>query len=196
MLVYYIPETISGLPVVAIGEKAFQCKLGLLGVVIPDSIVEIGDSAFIDCSALGSVTIGKSVSYIGTYAFINCLRLTSMTFEGNLEPGPFDTFTGIGLPAYFLPGTTGWRPFVGTHQMLLWNPTASPKDPDFGVKDGRFGFQIMGTPGITVVVEVSPDFEHISWVPVSTNTLVDGSSYFTDSLSNTRPRGFYRFRTP
>lgn len=73
-----IPSSISGIPVVAIDDYAFQDCYGLKGsVVIPASVRRIGTGAFFGCSSLdGTLTIPSSVTSIGSFAFYECLSLT------------------------------------------------------------------------------------------------------------------------
>jgi hypothetical protein len=47
-----IPETINSLPVLTIGNGAFQNKNSLTSVIIPDSATDIGDFAFASCTNL------------------------------------------------------------------------------------------------------------------------------------------------
>jgi hypothetical protein len=99
--VVVIPDTITGLPVTAIGDSAFYgnslTKLtiansvtcigdsalsyctSLTSVTIANSVTSIGDSAFGGCSSLTNVTIPISVIAIGNYAFAGCLSLTNIT---------------------------------------------------------------------------------------------------------------------
>ena len=65
-----------------------------------------------------------------------------------------------------------------------------------GVRTNQFGFTLTGTNGQVLVVEASPNLAHPSWSPVSTNTLADGTSYFSDSQWTNYPSRFYRFRAP
>ena len=59
-----IPET-----VVKVGDGAFECNWRLTKLVIPDSVTEIGDSAFKDCG-LTMVTLGRRIRRIGKWAFM------------------------------------------------------------------------------------------------------------------------------
>jgi len=67
-----IPGTINGLPVVGIGEDAFDSYGSLTSVTIPKSVTNIGDYAFDYCYNLTSVTIGNGVTSIGFEAFNEC----------------------------------------------------------------------------------------------------------------------------
>src|SRR5688572_15449162 len=64
-----IPATINGLPVTTIGNYAFQNRINVTSVTIPNSVTSIGDSAFDYCTSLTSVTIPDSVTHIGDGAF-------------------------------------------------------------------------------------------------------------------------------
>ncbi len=52
-----IPESVNGLPVTAIGEKAFKKVNTLASVTIPDGVTSIGEKAFQNCNSLESITI-------------------------------------------------------------------------------------------------------------------------------------------
>lgn len=83
-----IPATISGIPVVAIGDNAFQDCYGLTGdIVIPDTVTRIGAGAFFGCASLdGTLTIPSSVTSIGDFAFYECLSLTgNLTIPDSVE---------------------------------------------------------------------------------------------------------------
>lgn len=73
-----LPAAINGVPVVAIGDRAFEDCYGLRGnLVIPSTVKRIGDSAFFGCSGLtGKLVIPSSVTEIGDFAFFECLGLT------------------------------------------------------------------------------------------------------------------------
>ena len=81
-----IPEDIDGVPVVAIGDRAFSDCETLISVVLPDNPeairqfddlygFEIGDEAFAGCVSLISVTLTHPVNSIGHGAFRNCTAL-------------------------------------------------------------------------------------------------------------------------
>lgn len=144
-----LPSTISGIPVVAIGDYAFQDCYGLTGsVVIPSTVTRIGASAFFGCSGLdGTVQIPASVTSIGDFAFFECLSLTgSLTLPDSVETVgesafafcegltgsltlPADVtlgarcFQGAGFTGSFtVPATMtlGANVFVGTKLDLTW----------------------------------------------------------------------------
>jgi hypothetical protein len=88
-----IPAEINGIPVRAIGEKAFYNRSSLTSISIPDSVTAIGDYAFSICSKLTSISIPNSVTTIGSYAFSNCSKLTSISIP--------DSVTTIGTGAFY-----------------------------------------------------------------------------------------------
>ncbi len=87
-----IPGTINGLPVVAIGDDAFDNCTSLTRTTMPDSVTSIGLNAFRNCISLTSLTIPSRLTSIGGYAFFCCLGLTSITLP--------NTITSIGEGAF------------------------------------------------------------------------------------------------
>lgn len=61
----------------AIPNSAFNKKMSLLRIVLPDKLERIEQSAFADCKYLsGSLIIPEGVTYIGSNAFYSCSSLT------------------------------------------------------------------------------------------------------------------------
>lgn len=86
-----VPGAIYGLPVIFIGEGAFDSCTGLTSVTIPTNVTSIGDWAFAGCTGLTNVAIGANVASIGNYAF-NDSALASVTIPTNV--------TSIGVAAF------------------------------------------------------------------------------------------------
>ncbi len=63
-----IPSTYQGLPVVEIGESAFQ-NSDLYVLVLPEGLERIGHSAFVGNGNIKTLDIPDSVTYIGNNAF-------------------------------------------------------------------------------------------------------------------------------
>ena len=125
-----IPESIDGVPVVAIGERAFRDCSTLKGdVVLPKSIVAIekeafmnadglngriyfpqslkviSDRAFYGCQSLqGDLVIPDSVETIGDEAFSYCVEIGSAVYGGRgLKSVGRDVFTYSGVTKCHLP---------------------------------------------------------------------------------------------
>jgi hypothetical protein len=92
--VVVIPATIDGMPVVGIGDGAFEECISLTSVTIGNSVRSIGNGAFAYCSGLISMTIPNSITSIGRQAFGGCSSLTSVTIP--------DSVTSIGDYAFTL----------------------------------------------------------------------------------------------
>lgn len=74
-----VPETYNGLPVTAIGDRAFSRCSNLTSITIPNSVTSIGDYAFSACSGLTGITLPDGISGIGVAAFNACYSLQSIT---------------------------------------------------------------------------------------------------------------------
>jgi len=65
-----------------------------------------------------------------------------------------------------------------------------------GLQNHEFGFTINGASNLVLVVEACTNLANPVWIPISTNTLTTGSSYFNDpQWTNYRGR-FYRVVSP
>jgi len=153
-------------------------------VTIPASVTSIGDGALVRCS---------QDEIHGT----RCASPDAIYFLGNAPATPSSAFgnAGNGI-VYYLPGTAGWGTTFGGLPTALWLPQAQTADPSFGIRTNQFGFTINWASDKVVVVEATPDLAQPVWVPVSTNMLTGGASYFSDPAWTTNPSRFYRLRSP
>ena len=101
-----IPESIDGVPVVAIGERAFRDCSSLNGdVVLPKSIVAIEKEAFMNADGLnGRIYFPQSLKVISDRAFYGCQSLQGdLIIPDSVETIGDEAFsycTGIGSAVY------------------------------------------------------------------------------------------------
>ena len=81
----FIPETIDGHTVTAIGNRAFKGNLRLAAVTIPDTVTEIGQDAFSGCTGLTSIKLPKNLKTLERDAFRGCTGLTSVLIPKTVE---------------------------------------------------------------------------------------------------------------
>ena len=75
-----IPETIDGMPVTAIGAKAFEFT-SITDIKIGANIRKIGNEAFSYCAKLIAVRWNCKCNAIPDYCFLECSNLTSFDFS-------------------------------------------------------------------------------------------------------------------
>ena len=75
--VAWIPSSIDGKTVTAIGKYAFRDCRSLTAVVVPGSVKRIEEGAFFSCTALDRVTVPEEITDIGDMAFSDCRSLTN-----------------------------------------------------------------------------------------------------------------------
>jgi len=175
---------------------AFAGCASLMSVTIGNSVTNIGDTAFEECSSLTSVTIPNSVTSIGQGAFDWCRNLAAVYFQGN-APNYTNAFGVTTATVYYLPGTLGWATTFDDRPTAPWflpQPLILSQGPGFGVRSNHFGFTISWATNASVVVEACTNLTNPVWLPVSTNTLVSGTSYFSDPQPANLPGRFYRLK--
>ena len=214
-----IPGTLYGLPVTSIGDGAFVGCTSLTTVTIPNSITNIGSTAFASCSALKHVTLSNGLVYLGSYAFLYCGELTDIIipdtvasigdcaflyctnlaavyFKGSAPASGPNVFSGANnATVYYAPSAPGWGSTFGGRPVQLWAPQLQTTDAAFRIRTEQFGFTILSPDDVVVVVEACTNVTSPTWSPISTNTVTDGSTYFSDSDWTNYPSRFYRIRS-
>jgi hypothetical protein len=179
-----------------IADGTFYECVSLASVTIPNNVTTIGSHAFDGCTSLASVTIPSRVTTIGDSAFADCTNLAGVYFRGNTPSlGGTNVFSGANHSIiYSPPGIVGWGTSFAGRPVLPCNPQV--QDSSVGVRANQFGFTFTGSYGMLVVVEASRNLANPVWVPVQTNTLGVGSTYFNDPQCKNYPGRFYRLRSP
>lgn len=175
-------------------------------MTIGSSVTNIGEEAFYGCNGLTNVTIPNSVSNIGNWVFWECTNLTSVFCLGNAPTVDSETgsqatsvFQGESGTAYYLPGTMGWGATFGGWPTAMWyqpNPQILGSGYGFGTTTNGFCFTISWATNLSVIVQACTDLAKPVWLPVATNTLVNGTNYFSDSQWTNYPKRFYRLTAP
>lgn len=86
-----VPAVIDGLRVGEIGDSAFQSKINITSVALPEGVAVIGQAAFANCSGLVSIALPKTLLTIRRLAFSNCASLRSIEIPDSA------TYMGDGL---------------------------------------------------------------------------------------------------
>lgn len=80
-----IPDTIEGVKVTAIADRAFYGCEKITSVTVPSSVKTIGDQAFTSCLSLRTATLKEGVTTLGKSAFRYCYSLTSVSLPSTLQ---------------------------------------------------------------------------------------------------------------
>lgn len=153
----------NNLPVLSIGERAFDQCDSLISVTIPNSVSTISDRAVYVCKNLKNISIGGGVQSIGTSAFYRCESLTSVVIPNSV--------TSIGKSAFEY-CTSLERVFI----------------PRSVTSIDAYAFWNCGNPIIYCEADSKPEGWNDKWV--NTSTVEFGYDYNSVNAINSNPRFF------
>jgi hypothetical protein len=187
---YAVPNGVT-----SIADGAFAQSYYLTSVTFPDTLTSIGQFSFAACYGLTSITLPASLNNLSEFAFSICYSLSSVYCYGDAPAVTPQSFYQISTTVYYLPGTLGWGTTLAGEPTAVWSlpsPLILSGGPDFGVQANRFGFIISWAANLPVVVQASSNLAQNVWLPIATNTLTNGASFFSDATWTNAPARFYR----
>jgi hypothetical protein len=147
----------------------------------------------------GSYQVPDTVRLIGEEAFYFCTNLAGVYFSGNAPGNSSNAILNADKwTVYYMPGTTGWSTIFGgppTAPWVLPQPVILTTAPNCDIQNDPFGFTISWATNGSVVVEACTNLANPTWSPVGTNTLTEGTSYFSNPKWTNYPGRFYRVRS-
>jgi hypothetical protein len=79
-----IPSKFEGVPVVEIGNNAFEDHFGITSITIPNTVTKIGSSAF-SRTGITKIVIPDSVTEMGSFLLNGCKMLTEVKLSDNIS---------------------------------------------------------------------------------------------------------------
>ncbi len=150
----YIPETLDGYTVVALGDGLFRNKTnmyaveipntvtkigsyvfdntGLTSLVLPDTLTDMGDGSFYNCKSLKSIKLPNCRVNISKNMFFGCESLESISLPDTVQYIRSGAFENSGLKTVKLPAKVElieWNAFKGS---ALSSITFSGKETSIG----------------------------------------------------------------
>ena len=99
-----IPDTLGGMPVIAIGERAFYYCSEITSITMGENIRSIGKEAFAFCGALSKVVLSEELTEIAEGAFQMCFNLSeaslSKTKLKSIGEGAFEDCEYLSFAAF------------------------------------------------------------------------------------------------
>jgi hypothetical protein len=147
-------------------------------------------------NSFGFTIIGNSSLGVLVEACTNLAAQTWLTVTTNTLPGGSSYFSDVQCISYPRRFYRLRCTSFGGRPMALWDPQVQTSAPSFGVRTNRFGFNIIGTADIPIVLEACSNLANPAWVSLKTCTITNGSIYFSDPAWVNYPRRFYSIRSP
>ena len=89
-----IPSMVAGLPVLEIGDSAFNGKGDIEEVVLPNTVQSLGEFAFNQCIDLVRIELPDSVTVLEKGVFAGCISLKEVKLSSSLKTIPYLAFSG------------------------------------------------------------------------------------------------------
>lgn len=174
--IIYIPESIDGYTVTAIGDYAFF-EASLTEIILPKTIETIGSAAFYNCSNLDNVSLPNSLISIGSFAFAQCTSLKSIDIPAstqNIDIFAFINCSKLSNVKIELKSTFAQTAFL--------NCPGSPIKYDGIFKDASLNWH---------TVEVLGGYTYSEWVTESSFESEEPVELEGDDTSRTLSDGYY-----
>lgn len=194
-----IPETIGGLPVVAIGEEAFV-DTEIEQIAFPSGLLTVEKNAFKEVETLAYVGLNEGLVSVESFAFDGCHILTDVTLPESIETIEACAFDRTSVTEVYIPANVS---FIGQWAFDSCEKLSiSPDNPYYYAdiyntiftKDGKTLVALVGAwdgpylvpNGVEVIGEYAFSFtEGITQVTLSPSvtTIEDNAFYNCSSLS-------------
>jgi uncharacterized repeat protein (TIGR03803 family) len=156
------------------------------------------NALFLDGSTLYGTTAAGGLSNYGTIFMIQTNGADFTTLDN------FDMAVGLQCDSKFVLSSNtlyGTAADGGTNNGgVVFGITVLPEiliaDGNFGIQSNAFGFDVTGISNQVVIVEACMNLISPDWLPVQTNTLNGGTSYFSDPAWTNYSSRFYRLGSP
>ena len=156
-----------------INDNAFEGKINLTSITIPESVTSIGSYAF-SRTGLTSVTIPSSVTSIGNAAFYDCWGLTSVSISPSVTSIGKGTFSQCGLTSVTIPegvSSIEYKAFGGCRNLT------SVTIPSSVTSIGRFAFYDYGCNNIYDITSHTDLYCYAETVPATDSSAFESISY-------------------
>ncbi len=128
-----IPASLGGMPVTAIGEKAFEKNETVTKVTIPDGVMALGRHAFSECSNLVEIRLPETLETIGEWALGNCRQLKSVRIPASVRTMEELVFANSAIESIQVVENSPYFTIMDgglvekTTMTLLWTPDTGDK---------------------------------------------------------------------